>query len=91
MSKKEQHGQVATVEIGKPVEIGQAVEIRNDVPMPTTRSRWPWASMQVGESVGSDKKSVQSSAWAYAKKHGGAFRSGKDPEGKYAVRVWRTE
>ena len=91
MSKKEQHGQVAVVETGKPVEIGQAVEIRNDVPMPTTRNRWPWASMQVGESVGSDKKSVQSSAWAYAKKHGGAFRSGKDPEGKYAVRVWRTE
>lgn len=89
MSKKEQHSQV--VETGKPVENSVAVEIRRDIPMPTTRNRWPWASMQVGESVGSDKKSVQSSAWAYAKKHGGAFRSGKDPEGKYAVRVWRTE
>ncbi len=90
MSKKGQ-----AVKTSKLVEnekaVGVAVEIRDDVPMPTTRSRWPWASMQVGQSIGSDKKSVQSSAWAYAKKHGGAFRSGKDPEGKYAVRVWRVE
>lgn len=70
-------------------------EISSDVPLPITlrRTRWPWASMKVGDSflvqdIG-DRGSIASAASYYGKRHPGFKVTIRKVEG--GLRVWRIE
>jgi hypothetical protein len=62
-------------------------KIDRDIPLPLGRSeRYPFSSMNIGESFFSEKMSARTASINYQKKHGGKFASRRENGG---VRIWR--
>lgn len=65
-------------------------EIEKDVPMPNTRNRtkYPWAEMEVGDSILCETVNARLSAYHYGHRYGLKFSARIAGVG---VRIWRVE
>jgi hypothetical protein len=78
MSKKEQSQS----------KVSEEFIIEDGVPMPASRSRYPFGALGVGQSFTTSKLSVQAAACTWAKKHGCKLATHRD-KASGEVRVWR--
>lgn len=66
--------------------------IRNDIPLPISYRKYPFALMGVGDSIeiaAEDRDRAAAAVHSYSKKHGMKFTLRKTHDGSF--RCWRTE
>lgn len=66
------------------------MKIENGIPITSwgSRTKYPFADMEVGDSFATDEKRVRAAVHTWSLKHGREFVTRKQTDG--TIRVWRT-